>query len=126
MDESTGKLLPALPSTSPAEHAELASAYFLQSLSRNNQRARVVDPERNIHLLPSEPTDLIRRKLREQVIEQRRVKRQEEAAKGRPKRAMNTLRALMLKGNKQAEAEYFQRRQEEELERKQAAEKPND
>jgi hypothetical protein len=26
---------------------------------------------------------------------------------------MNPLRALMLKGNKQAEAEYFQRREEE-------------
>ena len=36
---------------------------------------------------------------------------------------MNTLRALMLKGNKKAEAEYFQKWEEDEHVKKQAAQK---
>ena len=119
MDESSGKLLRALPLSPAAEnHGELDSVYFLRSLSRNQQRTRVGEKHRNIHLLPSEPTELLRKKLREQVIERRRLQRQAEEGKGRPRRAMNTLRALMLKGNKQAEAEYFQRREEEEQAKK--------
>jgi hypothetical protein len=39
---------------------------------------------------------------------------------------LSTLRALMLKGNKQAEAEYFQRREEEEQEKKKQANKKSD
>jgi hypothetical protein len=119
MDESSGRLLPALPSSPAAEdHGELDSVYLLRSLSRDQQRARVGEERRNIHLLPSEPTKILRKKLREQVIERRRLQRQAEKGKGRPRRAMNTLRALMLKGNKQAEAEYFQRREEEEQAKK--------
>jgi hypothetical protein len=119
MDDSSGRLLPALPSSPAAEnHGELNSVYFLHSLSHNQQRARVGEERRNIHLLSSEPTELLRKKLREQVIERRRLQRQAEEGKGRPRRAMNTLRALMLKGNKQAEAEYFQRREEEEQAKK--------
>ena len=122
MDKGSGKLLPALSSTPAAEnHGELDSAYFLRSLSRNQQRTRVGDEHRKIHLLPSEPMELLRKKLREQVIERRRLQRQAEEGNGRPRRAMNTLRALMLKGNKQAEAEYFQRREEEEQAKKQGA-----
>ena len=119
MDKSSGKLLPALPTRPAAEnHGELDSAYFLHSLSRNQQRTRVGDEHRKIHLLPSEPTELLRKKLREQVIEWRRLQRQAEEGNGRPRRTMNTLRVLMLKGNKQAEAEYFQRREEEEQAKK--------
>lgn len=122
MDKSSGKLLPTLPSIPAAEnHGELDSAYFLHSLSRNQQRTRVGDEHRKIHLLPSEPTELLRKKLREQVIERRRLQRQAEEGNGRPRRTMNTLRALMLKGNKQAEAEYFERREEEEQAKKQAS-----
>jgi hypothetical protein len=127
MDESSGKLLPALPSSPAAEyHGELDSVYFLRSLSRNQQRTRIGEERRNIHLLPSEPTALLRKKLREQVIERRRLQRQAEEGKGRPRRAMNTLRALMLKGNKQAEAEYFQRREEEEQAKKQDAQESSE
>jgi hypothetical protein len=119
MDKSSGKLLPALPTRPAAEnHGELDSAYFLHSLSRNQQRTRVGGEHRKIHLLPSEPTELLRKKLREQVIESRRLQRQAEEGNGRPRRKMNTLRVLMLKGNKQAEAEYFQRREEEEQAKK--------
>ena len=127
MDKNNGTLLPTLPSTPAAEnHGELDSAYFLHSLSRNQQRTRVGDEHRKIHLLPSEPTELLRKKLREQVIERRRLQRQAEEGNGRPRRTMNTLRALMLKGNKQAEAEYFQRREEEEQVKKQAAQKSSE
>jgi hypothetical protein len=66
---------------------------------------------------------MLRKKLKEQVIERRRLQRQEEAGKGRPRRAMSNLRALMLKGNKQAEAEYFQRREEEEQAKREASKK---
>jgi hypothetical protein len=121
MDKSNGKLLPALPSI-PAlrNYRALDSVYFLRSLSRNQQRTRIGDEHRKIHLHHSEPMELLRMKLKEQVIERRRVQRQVEEGKGRPRRAMNTLRALMLKGDKQAEAEYFQRREEEEQAKKQA------
>jgi hypothetical protein len=120
MDESSGKLLPAVPSSiAMGYHRELDSVYFLRSLSCNRQRKRVGKERRNIHLLCSEPMELLRKKLREQVIERRRLQRQAEEGKGRPRRAMNTLRALMLKGNKQAEAEYFQRLEEEEQAKKQ-------
>jgi hypothetical protein len=126
MDESSGKLLPALPLTPPAEEqAEVDSVYLLQSLSRTDQRARVCDPDRSMHLLPSEPRDTLTKKLQEEVNERRQLQRQEEAGKGRPRRAMNALRALMLKGNKQAKVEYFQRREEEELAKKQAIKKSN-
>jgi hypothetical protein len=128
MDESSGKLFPALrksPPTKTTDFMELGPVYFLRSLSRNDQRARVGDPDRNVHLLPSKPADLLRKKLREQVIERRRLQRQE-AETGRPRRALNTLRVLMLKGNKQAEAEYFQRREEEEQAKKQANKKSDE
>jgi hypothetical protein len=119
MDKNSDKLLPDLPSTPAAEnHGELDSAYFLHNPSRNQQRTRVGDEHRKIHLLPSEPTELLRKKLTEQVIERRRLQRQAEEENGRPRRTMNTLRALMLKGNKQAEVEYFQRREEEEQAKK--------
>ena len=122
MDKNSDKLLPALPSTPAAEnYGELDSAYFLLNLSRHQQRTRVGGEHRKIHLLPSEPAELLRKKLREQVIERRRLQRQAEEGNGRSRRTMNTLRALMLKGNKQAEAEYFQRREEEEQAKKQAA-----
>jgi hypothetical protein len=115
MDKNSGELLPALLSTPAADnHGGLDSAYFLHSLFRNQQRICVGDEHRKTHLLPSEPTKLLRKKLREQVIERRRLQRQAEEGNSRPRRTMNTLRALMLKGNKQAEAEYFQRREEEE------------
>jgi hypothetical protein len=129
MDESSGELLPALPptpNTKVADLTELGPVYFLRSLSRNDQRARVGDPDRDVHLLPSKPADRLMEKLKEQVIERRRLRRQEEAGKGRPRRTLSTLRALMLKGNKQAEAEYFQRREEEEQEKKQANKKSDE
>jgi hypothetical protein len=123
MEESSGKLLQALPSRSAAEnHKELDSVYFL----RNQQRTRVGEEHRNIHFLPLEPTELLRKMLREQVIERRRLQRQVEEGKGRPRRAMNTLRAFMLKGNKQAEAEYFQRREEREHAKRQNAQKSSE
>jgi len=127
MDKSSGKLLPAVASSLAAEyHGELDSVYFLRSLSRNQQRKRVGEERRNIHRLPSEPREILRKKLGEQVIERRRLQRQVEEGKGRPRRAMNTLRALMLKGNKRAEAEYFQRREEEEQAKKQDAQESSE
>lgn len=114
IDESTGKLLPIVPPSPTTQPVQLHSIYLLRNLTRSEQRARVGDAARNVFLLPSEPADLFRTKLKETVVERRRLQRQEEAGKGRLRRAMSTLRALMLKGNKQAEAEYFQRREEEE------------
>jgi hypothetical protein len=114
IDERTGKLLLTVPPSSTTQPVQLHSIYLLQSLTRSEQRARVGGAARNMFLLPSEPADLCRTKLKETVVERRRLQRQEEAGKGRLRRAMSTLRALMLKGNKQAEAEYFQRREEEE------------
>jgi hypothetical protein len=74
MNESSGKLLPTLPSSPTAEnHRELDSVYFLRSLSRNQQRTRIGEERRHIRPHPSEPTELLRKKLREQVVEQRRL-----------------------------------------------------
>jgi hypothetical protein len=80
---------------------------------------------RSAHLLPSEPADLLRKKLKEKVVECHRLQRQEDAGESHPRRAMSTLRALMLKGNKQAQAEYFQRREEEEQEKSSAVKESN-
>ena len=120
MDDDGGKLLPALPTSSAAQEIELDTVHYLRSLSRAAQRARVGDPERNIYLSPSKPVDLLRKKLKEGVIEKRRLQRREESIKSRPRRAMSTLRALMLKRDKQAEREYFHRREDEEQLKKQA------
>jgi hypothetical protein len=120
MDESTGNLLPVVPPTLPSRLVKLGSIYFLRSLSCNDQRARVGSVARSEHLFPSEPANLSRKKLKEKV-ERRRLKRQEEAEKAQPRRAMSTLHALMLNGNKQAQTEYFQRREEEEQAKRPAA-----
>jgi hypothetical protein len=113
VDESTGRLLPTVPPTSPLQLAEVSLRYSLRSASRSSQRARVGSAARSAHLLPSEPADLLKKKLKEKVVGCHRLQRQEEAGEVHPRHAMSTLHALMLKGNKQAQAEYFQRRGEE-------------
>lgn len=116
MDKSSGQLLlaAAQPPTTPPAAGELDSRYLLCSLSRSAQRARVGNLDRRYHILPSIPAETLKEKLKNQVIERCWLQQQEQAGNnGRSRRTMYTLRVMMLKGNKQAEAEYFQRRQEE-------------
>jgi hypothetical protein len=116
MDKGSGQLLlaAAQPPTTPPAAEELDSRYFLCSLSRSAQRARVGNPDRRYHLLPSIPAQKLKEKLKNQVIERCQLQQQEQAGNnGRLRCSMYTLCAMMLKGNKQAEAEYFQRWQEE-------------
>ena len=126
MDDTSGTLLPAVPASPAIQGTELDTVNYLRSLSRAEQRARVGNPERNIYLAPSKPVDLLRKKLKAGVIEKRRLQRQEERIKDRPRRAMSTLRALMLMGDKRAEKEYFHRREEEEQVIKQTLNESNE
>src|SRR2546423_5571452 len=68
VDESTGKLLPTVPPTSPVQLADRSLRSSLRSLSRSSQRARVGSVARSARLLPSEPADLLRKKLKEKVV----------------------------------------------------------
>ena len=126
MDESSGKLLPALPTSPAIEQGMLDKVHYLRSLSRNEKLARVGDPERNIYLSRSEPAKILRKKLKRGVIEKRGLTRRQRTSKSRSRRAMNTLRALMLNGDKQAETEYFHQREAEEQEREQARKESED
>ena len=116
MDKSSGRLLPAAaqPATTPPAAGELDSRYLLYSLSRSAQRARVGNLDRRYHLLPSIPAEKLKEKLKNQVSERCWLQQQEQAGNNsRLQCTMYTLRVMMLEGNKQAEAEYFQRWQEE-------------